>query len=58
MKSFGTCNDVNLNDRITNNKLLAITGQPQIEKIMRRNRLRWFVHASLVEKVCFHIIQT
>ncbi|CAM4830075.1 unnamed protein product [Rotaria magnacalcarata] len=54
---------VNLGDRMSNDKLLEITGQPSIEDILRRNRLRWFGHvnravyddneASLMKKIMF-----
>ena len=37
---------VNLGDRLSNEKLLDITGQPTIENIIRRNRLRWFGHVN------------
>lgn len=35
---------------MTNNTLLEITGQPHIESIMRRNRLRWLGHANRLNK--------
>ena len=54
---------VNLGDRISNLQLLQITGQPSLEDILRRNRLRWFGHVnrmidennepSLIKKVMF-----
>jgi len=54
---------VNLGDRLSNEKLLEITGQPPIENIILRNRLRWFGHAnravtdnnesSLIKKIMF-----
>ncbi|CAM4851220.1 unnamed protein product, partial [Rotaria magnacalcarata] len=54
---------VNLGDRMSNDKILEITGQPPIETIIRRNRLRWFGHAnrmmnsdnepSVVKKITF-----
>ncbi|CAF3786656.1 unnamed protein product [Rotaria socialis] len=37
---------VNLGDRMSNETLLDITGQPMIENIIRRNRLRWFGHVN------------
>ncbi|CAF4230155.1 unnamed protein product [Rotaria magnacalcarata] len=37
---------VNLGDRMSNETLLDITGQPTIENIIRRNRLRWFGHVN------------
>ncbi|CAF3398890.1 unnamed protein product [Rotaria socialis] len=50
MKCLRTIIGVNLGDRIANNTLLEITGQPHIENIMRRNRLRWFGHANRLNK--------
>ena len=54
---------INLGDRMSNIQLLQITGQPNLEDILRRNRLRWFGHAnrmmdtdgepSLVKKIMF-----
>jgi hypothetical protein len=35
---------------MANDTLLEITGQPHIENIMRRNRLRWFGHANRLNK--------
>ncbi|CAF1490575.1 unnamed protein product [Rotaria magnacalcarata] len=37
---------VNLGDRMSNGTLFDITGQPSIENIIRRNRLRWFGHVN------------
>ena len=37
---------VNLGDRLSNDLLLDITGQPSITNIIRRNRLRWFGHVN------------
>jgi hypothetical protein len=37
---------VNLGDRLSNETLLDITGQPPIESIIRRNRMRWFGHVN------------
>ncbi|CAF2069980.1 unnamed protein product [Rotaria magnacalcarata] len=37
---------VNLSDRMSNETLLDITGQPSIENIIRRNRLQWFGHVN------------
>jgi hypothetical protein len=50
MKCLRTIVGVNLSDRMANNTLLEITGQPHIENIMRRNRLRWFGHANRLNK--------
>ena len=54
---------VNLGDRMSNDQLLHLTGQPSLVDIMRRNRLRWFGHvnrmnnpdgsSSLVKKTMF-----
>ena len=63
MKCLRTIIGINLSDRMSNEKILDITGQPPIENILRRNRLRWFGHAnrmmnsdnepSFVKKVTF-----
>ncbi|CAM2721164.1 unnamed protein product [Rotaria socialis] len=63
MKCLRIIIGVNLGDRISNDKILEITGQSQIETIIRRNRLRWFGHAnrmmnsdnepSVVKKITF-----
>jgi len=37
---------VNLGDRMSNETLVNITGQPSIVNVMRRNRLRWFGHVN------------
>jgi hypothetical protein len=37
---------VNLGDRLSNETLLDITGEPRIENTIRRNRLRWFGHVN------------
>lgn len=39
-----------MGSRMANNTLLEITGQPHIENIMRRNRLRWLGHANRLNK--------
>jgi hypothetical protein len=39
----------NLGDRLSNETLLDITGQPPVENIIRRNRLRWFEHVNQVD---------
>ncbi|CAM4859591.1 unnamed protein product [Rotaria socialis] len=36
----------NLWDRMSNEQLFQITGQPSLENILRRNRLRWFGHLN------------
>jgi hypothetical protein len=46
MKCLRTVICVNLGDRLPNDKILEITGQPPIENILQRNRLRWFGHAN------------
>jgi hypothetical protein len=45
-KCLRTIIGVNIGDRMFNETLLDITGQPSIENIMRRNRLRWFGHVN------------
>ena len=37
---------INLGDRMSNTQLLQIIGQPNLENILRPNRLRWFGHAN------------
>ena len=46
MKCIRTIIGVTLSDRMSNEKLLEITGQPSIEDILRRNRMIWFGHAN------------
>ncbi|CAM4846245.1 unnamed protein product [Rotaria magnacalcarata] len=63
MKCLRIIIGANLDDRMSNDKILEITGQPPIETILRRNRLRWFGHAnrmmnsdnepSVVKKITF-----
>lgn len=48
-KCLRTIININLGDRMSNEKLLEITGQPTIENVMRRNRLRWFGHINRCE---------
>ena len=65
-KCLRTIIGINLADRMSNETLLDITGQPSIENIMRRNRLRWFGHVnrttnpdgspSLVKKAMFSYV--
>ncbi|CAF2978054.1 unnamed protein product [Rotaria sp. Silwood2] len=53
----------NLGDRMSNEQLLQITGEPNLENILRRNCLRWFGHVnrmngendepSLIKKIMF-----
>ena len=40
---------VNLGDRLPNEQLLQLTGQPPLMEILRRNRLRWFGHVNRME---------
>jgi hypothetical protein len=46
MACIRTIVGVNLGDRMSNEKLLEQSGQPCLENIMRRNRLRWFGHVN------------
>ncbi len=50
MQCLRTIIGVNLDDRMTNNTLLEITGQPHVENIMRRNWLSWFGHTNRLNK--------
>jgi hypothetical protein len=62
-KCLRTIIGVNIGDRMTNDQLLKLTGQPSLNDILRRNRLRWFGHVnramtndnepSIVKKVMF-----
>ena len=45
-KCLRTIIGVNLGDRLSNETLLDITGQPPVINIIRRNRLRWFGHVN------------
>ena len=45
-KCLRTIIGINLGNRMSNETLLGITGQPSISNIMRRNRLRWFGHVN------------
>ena len=49
MRCLRTILGLNLGDRVSNQKILQLSGQPSIENIMRRNRLRWFGHVTRLE---------
>lgn len=49
MACLRTIIGVNLGDRMANETILNLTGQPCLENIMRRNRLRWFGHVNRME---------
>jgi hypothetical protein len=51
MACLRTIIGVSLGDRMSNENLLDLTGQPCLENIMRRNRLRWFGHVNRMENV-------
>ncbi|CAF1113431.1 unnamed protein product [Rotaria magnacalcarata] len=46
MKCLRTLLGVGRGDRMRNDLILELTGQPSLEKILRRNRLRWFGHVN------------
>ncbi|CAF4880103.1 unnamed protein product [Rotaria sp. Silwood1] len=46
MKCLRTIRGLNLGDRVSNQTILQLSGQPSLENPMRRNRLRWFGHAN------------
>ncbi|CAF2052948.1 unnamed protein product [Rotaria magnacalcarata] len=46
MKCLRTLLGVDRGDRMRNDLILALTGQSSLEKILRRNRLRWFGHVN------------
>jgi exonuclease III len=50
-KCLRTIIGVNLGDRMSNDKLLQLTGQPYLNDILTRNRLRWFGHANRMNNV-------
>ncbi|CAF4595927.1 unnamed protein product, partial [Rotaria socialis] len=49
MKCLRTILGLNLGDRVANITIMQLSGQPSIENLMRRNRLRWFGHANRME---------
>ncbi|CAF2121924.1 unnamed protein product [Rotaria magnacalcarata] len=49
MTCLRTIIGVNLGDKMANETILDLTGQPCLENIMRRNRLRWFGHVNRME---------
>ena len=48
-KCLRTIIGVNLGDRMPNELLLQLTGQPHLRDILIRNRLRWFGHVNRME---------
>ncbi|CAF1000279.1 unnamed protein product [Rotaria magnacalcarata] len=50
MKCFRTLLGVGRGDRMRNDLILELTGQPSLEKILRRNRRRWFGHFNRMNK--------
>ena len=46
MKCLRTIIGVSLSDRMRNELVLQLTGQPSLEQILKRNRLRWFGHVN------------
>ncbi|CAF4407155.1 unnamed protein product [Rotaria sp. Silwood2] len=50
MKCLRTILGVNLGDRVSNENILQLSGQPAMKNSMRRNRLGWFGHANRMEK--------
>ncbi|CAM4828709.1 unnamed protein product [Rotaria magnacalcarata] len=50
MKCIRTILGLNLGDHVSNSAILNLSGQPSVENIMRRNRLRWFGHVNRMEK--------
>ena len=49
MRCIRTILGLNLGDRVSNQRVLHLSGQPPLENIMRRNRLRWFGHVNRME---------
>jgi hypothetical protein len=66
MKCLRTILGLNLGDRVSNLRIMELSGQPAIQNVMRRNRLRWFGHinrrendnnqVSLIKKVMFSYV--
>lgn len=50
MRCLRTIIGAKLEDRLSNMKILELTGQPQLDDTMRRNRLRWFGHVNRMIK--------
>jgi hypothetical protein len=46
MRCLRTIIGVSIADRMKNDLVLQLTGQPPLENILRRNRLRWFGHVN------------
>ena len=49
MKCLRTLVGLNLGNRVSNQTILQLTGQPAVEDIVTRNRLRWFGHINRME---------
>ena len=49
MKCLRTILGLNIGDTVPNRAILDLSGQPKIEEIIRRNRLRWFGHMNRME---------
>ncbi|CAF1351176.1 unnamed protein product [Rotaria magnacalcarata] len=49
MKCLRTILGLNMGDHVANITIMQLSGQPSIENLMRRNRLRWFGHANRME---------
>ena len=45
-KFLRTIIGISLGDRVSDEKLLNTAGQPTVENVIRRNRLRWFGHVN------------
>ncbi|CAM4985039.1 unnamed protein product [Rotaria socialis] len=49
LKCLRTIIGINLDDRMPNEQLLQLTGQPHLSNILSRNRLRWLGHANSMQ---------
>ena len=49
MRSLRTILGLNIGDRVSNQKIWQLSGQPAIENTMRKNRLRWSGHVNRLE---------
>ncbi|CAF1560320.1 unnamed protein product, partial [Adineta ricciae] len=49
LKCLSTIIGINLDDRMPNEQLLQLTGQPHLSNILSRNWLRWLAHANRMQ---------
>jgi hypothetical protein len=51
MRCLRTILGLNLGDRVSNQRIMQLSGQPSMENLMRRNRLRWLGHVNRMENM-------